>query len=66
MEENCRNPVYLWLFFLGAILFGLGWRLAGLCPGSAIAGLLVANGKSILLVISMFAGFYLHQLREEY
>ena len=50
---------------LGAVLFGLGWGLAGLCPGPAIAGLVMANGKSILFVISMFAGFYLHQLWEK-
>ncbi len=43
---------------IGAVLFGLGWGLSGLCPGPAISGLAVANFKSILFVISMFAGFY--------
>lgn len=50
---------------VGAVLFGLGWGLAGLCPGPAIAGLVMAKGKSVLFVLSMFAGFYIFQLWEK-
>lgn len=46
---------------VGAVLFGLGWGLAGLCPGPAIAGLALVKGKSIVFLLSMFSGFYLFQ-----
>lgn len=48
----------------GAVLFGLGWGLSGLCPGPALAGLVLAQGKTLLFVLSMFAGFYIFQLWE--
>ena len=41
---------------LGAAIFGIGWGLAGLCPGPAIAGLDLGLGKSVLFVTSMLAG----------
>lgn len=44
----------------GAALFGLGWGLAGYCPGPAIAGLGFAPAKTWLFVIAMLAGMALH------
>ncbi len=44
---------------VGATLFGLGWALAGLCPGPAVAGLATANIDIIAFVIAMLAGFRL-------
>lgn len=50
---------------LGAILFGVGWGMAGICPGPAIANL--ASGKTSVLIFfaSMVAGAllfkFLHQ-----
>ena len=41
----------------GAALFGLGWGLAGLCPGPAIAGLAAGNLDSVLFVVAMLIGF---------
>ncbi len=43
----------------GAALFGLGWAVAGLCPGPAVAGLASANGDIIAFVIAMLAGYRL-------
>lgn len=40
----------------GAALFGIGWGLAGLCPGPAIAGLVYARPQSIIFVFAMVAG----------
>jgi len=44
---------------IGSSLFGIGWGLAGLCPGPAIASLALLNLNSASFVIFMFVGFYL-------
>ncbi|MFD2167015.1 DUF6691 family protein [Thalassotalea euphylliae] len=41
---------------LGAALFGLGWGLAGYCPGPAIAGLTINPTESITFLVSMVTG----------
>ncbi len=40
----------------GAALFGLGWGLAGLCPGPAIAALSTGRGDVALFAASLIAG----------
>lgn len=45
---------------LGAALFGIGWGLAGLCPGPALVALVTADGSVLLFVAAMFSGVFLH------
>jgi len=40
----------------GPAIFGIGWGLAGLCPGPAFVALGYGTSASILFVIAMFAG----------
>jgi len=40
----------------GALVFGIGWGLAGYCPGPAIASLASARGGVAVFVIAMLAG----------
>lgn len=40
----------------GAVLFGIGWGLAGFCPGPAIAGLASLNPGIFLFVAAMVVG----------
>lgn len=48
----------------GASLFGLGWGLAGVCPGPAFAGLVTMNPKALLFVVAMLAGMLIaHGIR---
>ena len=41
---------------LGSVLFGMGWGLAGLCPGPAIASLAFGGWPHILFFVEMLAG----------
>ncbi|MCL1531116.1 YeeE/YedE family protein [Xanthomonas nasturtii] len=45
---------------IGAALFGIGWGLAGVCPGPAVA--LLASGHAFALVFatSLVAGMLIH------
>ena len=45
-----RNLVF------GAVLFGIGWGLVGLCPGPALAALAIAPAKVALFVAAMLVG----------
>jgi uncharacterized membrane protein YedE/YeeE len=44
----------------GAILFGVGWGLAGLCPGPALVNLATFSPQVIVFVAAMAAGMILH------
>jgi len=46
----------------GAALFGVGWALAGYCPGPALASLLSGQISAVIFVISMIAGMGLFAL----
>jgi uncharacterized membrane protein YedE/YeeE len=44
----------------GAVLFGAGWGLVGLCPGPAIANLATLSPPILLFVAAMLAGMMAH------
>lgn len=46
---------------LGAALFGIGWGLAGYCPGPALVGLGVLSPEALWFVPAMLLGMYLHR-----
>ena len=46
----------------GSALFGIGWALAGLCPGPAIASIAVNFAEVFVFVIAMFAGMALFRM----
>lgn len=47
---------------VGAILFGAGWGIGGLCPGPAIADLALATGPALIFIAAMLGGMTLHRL----
>lgn len=49
----------------GAALFGVGWGIAGLCPGPAMTGLATLDPTVVLFVGSMIVGMVLQQLLDE-
>ena len=46
----------------GAAIFGIGWGLAGYCPGPALAGLGAGASEAVWFVPAMVAGMFLHRL----
>ncbi len=42
----------------GAAIFGIGWGLSGYCPGPAVASLGSGNFEALIMVISIYAGFF--------
>jgi uncharacterized protein len=47
---------------IGAAIFGVGWGIAGYCPGPSIAGLGLGNMEAIVMVGSIYLGFIAHRL----
>ena len=46
---------------MGAMLFGVGWGLAGYCPGPALAGLALGNDEVLVFLGAMLCGGLLQQ-----
>lgn len=47
----------------GAVLFGLGWGLTGVCPGAAVASLGLGNGPILIALAGMLLGAWLQGRR---
>lgn len=59
--EPARRPIDRRLAG-GAVLFGIGWGLVGLCPGPAIANLATLSPGVIVFVVAMAVGMLAHDL----
>ena len=46
---------------LGAALFGIGWGIAGYCPGPGISALVIGSWNPILFLASMVAGMAVYR-----
>ncbi|MCC2970435.1 DUF6691 family protein [Massilia sp. IC2-476] len=50
---------------LGSLVFGIGWGLAGYCPGPAVVSLAWGGVKPLMFVGAMIAGMALYELLEK-
>ena len=48
----------------GSLLFGVGWGIAGICPGPAVAILLTGHWQALLFVAAMLAGMLIFTVLE--
>lgn len=44
---------------IGSAIFGIGWGLAGYCPGPVLAGLAYVQIEPVIFCLAMFVGFKL-------
>lgn len=48
----------------GSALFGIGWGVAGLCPGPGVAALVIEPVSAAIFVIAMITGMFLVRLTQ--
>jgi hypothetical protein len=48
----------------GALVFGIGWGIAGICPGPALAVLLSSHWQAAVFVLAMLGGMLLYTALE--
>lgn len=48
----------------GGLLFGIGWGIAGFCPGPALANLGMGEVKAVVFVAAMLVGMALFEFLE--
>lgn len=47
---------------VGSLLFGIGWGIAGFCPGPALVALGLGQAKAVVFVVAMLAGMGLFEI----
>lgn len=47
---------------IGSAIFGIGWGLAGYCPGPAVAGLGLGNPEALIMIAGIYAGFIFYRI----
>ena len=48
----------------GSVLFGIGWGIAGFCPGPGLVALGMGEAKATVFVVAMLAGMGVFELLE--
>ena len=49
---------------IGSVLFGIGWGVAGFCPGPGLVALGMGEIKALVFVVAMLAGMGIFELLE--
>ena len=55
---KCESDPISRKLIIGTALFGVGWGLAGFCPGPAIANLAALHTEALIFVPAMLAGMF--------
>jgi uncharacterized membrane protein YedE/YeeE len=51
---------------LGGLAFGVGWGLAGYCPGPALASLATGGSKPLIFTLAMLAGMGIFEIQDRF
>jgi uncharacterized protein len=57
-----RNQLIDKPLVMGSLLFGVGWGLAGFCPGPALVSMASGESKALIFVLAMVAGMVVYEL----
>jgi len=49
---------------LGGLTFGVGWGLAGFCPGPALASLATGGSKPLIFTLAMLLGMAIFEIQD--
>ena len=49
----------------GALVFGVGWGIAGFCPGPALVAIGMGSAKAVVFVVAMLAGMGIFQIAKK-
>jgi hypothetical protein len=55
-----HKPLNLGALLLGGALFGIGWAIAGFCPGTAVGALGEGRWHALFVILGMLAGAMLY------
>ena len=58
-KKAAKLPISKWNI-MGASVFGVGWGLTGLCPGTSFAAIGMGNWPVLAGIVGMFVGAYLY------
>ncbi|OUS32898.1 YeeE/YedE family protein [Thalassotalea sp. 42_200_T64] len=64
LTENFNIPTNTVIdqkLIIGSTIFGIGWGIAGICPGPAIANITTGNEKILVFILLMVVGMLLAQ-----
>lgn len=50
---------------LGALVFGIGWGLAGYCPGPGVAAIALGTVEPLVFTAAVIAGFVMHRIADK-
>lgn len=51
---------------LGGVTFGVGWGLAGFCPGPALVSVAFGGVKPLVFAVAMLAGMGIFEMLERF
>ena len=51
---------------LGSLAFGVGWGLAGYCPGPAVVAFGAGQDKAVVFLVAMIAGMALYEAADRH
>jgi uncharacterized membrane protein YedE/YeeE len=51
---------------LGGLTFGVGWGIAGYCPGPALASLTIGESKPLIFVVAMLVGMAIFEIHDRH
>ncbi|WP_439102809.1 YeeE/YedE thiosulfate transporter family protein [Congregibacter sp.] len=56
------KPAYVWGIAIGGAIFGIGWAVAGYCPGTCVVGSAEGKKDAIFTLLGALAGAFLFSL----